>query len=88
MKKAQEQKYYQQINNYQIAKYSTEEADKAIAEKAISVLKTDLANGFDHIVMARCKSIKRAKEVFKYMSNIRSLLLLLFIVVCVMEFLL
>lgn len=65
LKKAQEQKYYQQINNYQIAKYSTEEADKAIAEKAISVLKTDLANGFDHIVMARCKSIKRAKEVFQ-----------------------
>lgn len=65
LKKAQEQGYYQKINNYQITKYSTEEADKAIAAKAIAVLKSDLANGFDHIVMARCKSIKRAEQVYK-----------------------
>lgn len=65
LKKAQEQGYYQKIKNCQIAKYSKEEADKAIAGKAVSVLKTDLEKGYDHIVMARCKSKKRAEEVYK-----------------------
>ena len=64
LKKAQEQGYYQKIRNYQITKYSTEESDKAIAAKAITILNSDLDNGFDHIVMARCKSKKRAEQVF------------------------
>ena len=42
-----------------------EDADRAIAEKAISILRKDLENGYDHIVMARCKNISRAKEVFE-----------------------
>ena len=65
LKKAQEQGYYQKINNYQITKYSREEADIAIAEKAVSILKSDLALELDHIIMARCKSKKRAEEVYK-----------------------
>ena len=65
LKKAQEQGYYQKIKNCQIAKYSIEEADKAIAGKAVAILKSDLENGYDHIVMARCKSKKRAEEVYK-----------------------
>lgn len=64
LKKAQDQGYYQKIENYQITKYSTEESDKAIAAKAITILNSDLDNGFDHIVMARCKSKKRAEQVF------------------------
>lgn len=65
LKKAQEQGYYQKINNYQVIKYSLEEADKTIAAKAINILKSDLDKGFDHIIMARCKSKKRAEEVYK-----------------------
>lgn len=65
LKKAQEQGYYQKINNYQVIKYSLEEADRTIAAKAINILKSDLDNGFDHIIMARCKSKKRAEEVYK-----------------------
>lgn len=65
LKKAQEQGYYQKINNYQITKYSTEEADKAIAAKAVEILKSDLSKGYDHIVMARCKSKKRAEAVYE-----------------------
>lgn len=64
LKKAQDQGYYQKIKNYQITKYSTEESDKAIAAKAITILNSDLDNGFDHIVMARCKSKKRAEQVY------------------------
>lgn len=64
LKKARDQGYYQKIKNYQITKYSTEESDKAIAAKAITILNSDLDNGFDHIVMARCKSKKRAEQVY------------------------
>ena len=31
----------------------------------MAILKSDLENGYDHIVMARCKSKKRAEEVYK-----------------------
>ena len=65
LKKAQEQHYYEAINNYQITKYNTSDADKAIAEKAVEILKADLAKGYDHIVMARCKNKARANEVYK-----------------------
>ena len=64
-RKAQEQHYYEQINNYQIAKYNTNDADKAIAKKAVEILRSDLNNGYDHIIMARCKSKARAQEVYK-----------------------
>ncbi|MBS7562492.1 DEAD/DEAH box helicase family protein [Pseudomonas sp. RC4D1] len=38
-------------------------SDRAIAEKAIRQLKHDLADGLDHLLMARCSSISRAMEV-------------------------
>lgn len=65
LRKAQEQHYYEQINNYQITKYNTNDADKAIAKKAVEILRSDLNNGYDHIIMARCKSKARAQEVYK-----------------------
>lgn len=65
LKEAKRQGYYQTINNYYIVKFTEEDADKAIADKAVEILKEDLSKGFDHILMARCKDTKRAKEVFK-----------------------
>lgn len=64
LRKAQEQHYYEAIQYCPILEYSIEDADKAIAEKAVSILKSDLQKGYDHIVMARCKDKKRAKAVF------------------------
>jgi hypothetical protein len=37
-----------------------------IAEKAVEQLKTDIANGYDHILMARVSNTKRANEIFNY----------------------
>lgn len=65
LKKAQEQHYYEKIDYYPIVEYTIEEADKAIAHKAIEILKKDSDNGYDHIIMARCKNKKRAQEVYK-----------------------
>lgn len=46
-----------------------ENADKAIAEKAITLLEADLQNGFNHIMMARASTIVRAKEIFEIYSE-------------------
>ncbi|MCC9138704.1 DEAD/DEAH box helicase [Pontibacter silvestris] len=68
LKKAQEQKYYKKINYLPIREYDKRRADEAIAEKAVQQLRTDLLNGFHHILMARCRTKERAKEVFEYYS--------------------
>ena len=66
LRKAQEQKYYKQINYLPIREYNKELADKKIAEKAVEQLKADRAEGFNHYIMARCKDKVRAREVFEY----------------------
>lgn len=66
LRKAQEQKYYKQINYLPIREYNKKLADEKIAEKAVTQLKDDIAAGFPHILMARCVNKNRAKEVFTY----------------------
>lgn len=65
LKKAQEQGYYERINYIPVVEYSKEDADRAIAKAAVEQLKKDIAAGYNHIMMARCKDIKRAREIFK-----------------------
>lgn len=69
LRKAQEQKYYKQINYLPIREYNKDLADKKIAEKAIEQLRADRADGFNHFVMARCKDKVRAREVFEYYKD-------------------
>lgn len=69
LKNAQEQKYYKEINYLPIREYDRNEADKKIAETAILQLRADITAGYDHILMARCVSKQRAKDVFKYYEN-------------------
>jgi len=64
LRQAQEQNYYQTINYLPILEYTKEDADKAIAERAVKQLKEDLSHNYDHILMARCKDKKRANEVY------------------------
>lgn len=66
LRKAQEQKYYKQINYLPIREYNKKLADEKIADKAVEQLKTDIAAGYNHILMARCMSKGRAQEVFEY----------------------
>jgi superfamily II DNA or RNA helicase len=66
LRKAQEEGYYKPIRFIPIISYNTEDGDKAIAKKAVEILKEDNKNGYEHILMARCKSKKRAEEVFEY----------------------
>lgn len=69
LRKAQEQKYYKQINYLPIREYNKVLADKKIAEKAIEQLRADRADGFNHFVMARCKDKVRAREIFEYYKD-------------------
>jgi len=66
LRKAQEQKYYKQINYLPIREYNQKLADEKIADKAVDQLRMDRAAGYPHIVMARCGSKTRAIEVFEY----------------------
>lgn len=66
LRKAQEQKYYKTINYLPIREYKKGLADEKIAEQAVNQLKLDIAAGYNHIIMARCMSKSRAKEVYKY----------------------
>ncbi len=65
LRKAQEQGYFKRIEFIPVKKYDKEEADKEIAKAAIKKLREDLKQGYDHILLARCDSIKRADKIFK-----------------------
>jgi superfamily II DNA or RNA helicase len=73
LRKAQEQKYYKQINYLPIREYNRKLADEKIAERAVQQLRKDIANGYNHIIMARCKDKIRAKEVFKHYEQYEDL---------------
>lgn len=66
LRKAQAQGYYKKINLIPVREYDQKVADQKIADVAISQLRSDIHAGFDHMLMARCGSRKRAKEVFEY----------------------
>ena len=63
---AQKEKYFAKINFDPINEYDTKKHDKEIAKKAIKQLQNDLDKGYNHVLMARVKSIERAQEVFKF----------------------
>lgn len=63
LREAQRDGYFQKIEFHHVREYRDEMVDEAIALKAMALLKRDLAEGFDHILMARCASIVKAKVV-------------------------
>jgi superfamily II DNA or RNA helicase len=62
---AQEQGYFQKINFKPIIEYDEEKGDYAIAQAAVRQLKSDLENGFNHIILVRTKGVQRAKQLFE-----------------------
>ena len=61
LRKAQEEGYYKPIKFHPIVKYNKDDGDIAIAEEATKILREDLKNGFDHIMMARCKRSQKGR---------------------------
>ena len=63
LRKAQDEGYFKPIKYIPVIEWDVNESDKAIARRAIEQLKSDIRNGYDHVLMARVNSIKRAETV-------------------------
>jgi superfamily II DNA or RNA helicase len=61
LREAQRDNYFTTIRYKAVL--SLEGTDQELAQLAVTQLREDLAAGFDHIVMARARSIARAKEI-------------------------
>ncbi len=65
LNKAQKEGYFKRIEYHPIYEFNSSEYDKSIAEKAVEILRADLAAGYNHILMARVNSTPRANEVYE-----------------------
>ena len=63
LRQAQRDRYFQQIDFFPIREYISSEVDRAIATKAVELLTGDLTDGLDHILLARCQTITKAKQL-------------------------
>lgn len=65
LRMAQKDGYFKKIVFDPIYEIDDSESDRAIAEKAIAKVRADIAAGYNHLVMARCTNIDRARAVYK-----------------------
>lgn len=63
--RCQEEGFFRPIEFIPVTEYFSEKADEAICETAVNKLRQDLANGFQHSLMARTSSKERAKKIFE-----------------------
>lgn len=63
LREAQKDGYFTTIDYKTVI--SLEDTDEVLANLAIERLRADLAAGYDHIIMARAKSVPRAKELLE-----------------------
>lgn len=63
LRRAQADGYFKPITFEPVYEASPANADRAIAEAAVARMRADLKEGFNHLMMARCVSIERAKAV-------------------------
>jgi superfamily II DNA or RNA helicase len=73
IEQAQKDGYFKEIEFYPVKEFVTESVDTRIAEQAIKLLKQDISNGYDHILMARASSISKAEKIFKIYSQYQEL---------------
>lgn len=69
LKKAQDEGYFKPIRFEAVFGLDQPDADLAIAEKLGEVLKADLESGLNHLAMARCQTIERAKDLHQIYST-------------------
>lgn len=63
LRQAQLDGYFQEIEFFPVREYIAHNVDRAIAEKAVQLLRADRADARDHILVARCATIAKANEV-------------------------
>lgn len=67
---AQRDDYFKQIEFVPIHELDESLADNTIASVAVERLRSDIGNGFDHLLLARCQTTARAEEVFQVYAEI------------------
>ncbi len=65
MGEAQRAGYFKQVNLRAIEEYYDVLADQAIADEAVSALRQDIENEFDHLMMVRVNSKDRANSILE-----------------------
>lgn len=65
MSEAQKLNIFRNINFKSVYEIDEIIGDNRIAEEAVNQLRIDISKGYDHILMARCNTRKRAAEIFK-----------------------
>jgi len=70
MSEAQAANYFKPINMISIEEFNDAEVDRTIAETAVTKLREDIQNEYDHLLLARVKSTERAEEVYKIYNKI------------------
>lgn len=65
LRRAQDQGYYKKIDFIPIREFDMDKADGKIAEIAVAKLRQDIAEGYNHILMARCSSKPRADQIYE-----------------------
>lgn len=73
LSEAQKDGYFTEIEFLPIKEYDLKLGDKRIAEVAVERLRKDIAEGFPHILMARCANKKRAEEIFEIYKHYEDL---------------
>ena len=61
LREAQAQGYFSQIDYTSVIDF--DDVDRVLAEQSIAKLRSDLAEGYDHVLMARVSGIPRAKAI-------------------------
>lgn len=67
---AQKDGYFKNINFEPVYEIDQDDADEAIAIKSVGVLRSDISSGRDHLMMARCESIGRARTIHAIYNRI------------------
>lgn len=62
---AQKAGYFKPIDFYPIQEFDEQKSDEEIAKIAIKQLDEDLKNGYEHVLLARANSRKRADELYE-----------------------
>lgn len=65
LKDAQNDGYFKAIEFHPVREYNLELADQVVADKAVALLRDDRARGFNHLLMVRARSQKRAADLFE-----------------------
>ncbi len=65
LRRAQEEGFFKPISFRPVFEVDADEKDRSIAKAAVEQLNADRARGLDHLLMARCDSIKRATSVLE-----------------------